>query len=111
MAKSTRKKVYIAGKITGLKDYQNKFWVAKMILERQGHLVMNPAVLHAGFDYEDYMRICFAMIEACDAVYMLDNWQDSPGAMREHAYAGATGKGIIYAKGGDKAGRENGQAT
>jgi len=102
-----RKKVYIAGKITGLENYQNKFWGAKMILERQGHLVMNPAVLPAGFDYEDYMKICFAMIDVCDAVYMLDNWRDSPGAMREHAYAGATGKAIMYAKGGDNAGREN----
>ena len=94
VAESTRKKVYIAGKITGLKDYQNKFWVAKMILERQGHLVMNPAVLPAGFDYEDYMKICFAMIDVCDAVYMLSNWRDSPGAIREYEYA--KGKKIMF---------------
>ena len=96
MAESTRKKVYIAGKITGLKDYKNKFWVAKMILERQGHLVMNPAVLPAGFDYEDYMKICFAMIDVCDAVYFLADWRDSPGAMREHEYASRLGKVIEH---------------
>ena len=59
---------------------------------------MNPAVLPAGFDYEDYTKICFAMIDVCDAVYMLDNWQDSPGAMREHEYARHTGKAIMYAQ-------------
>ena len=94
-----RKKVYIAGKITGFKHYRHKFKAAQAGLEMQGHLVMNPAALPPGFAYEDYMRICFAMIEVCDAVYMLDNWRDSPGAMREHEYARHTGKGIIYAKG------------
>ena len=87
-------KVYIAGKITGLENYQQKFRAAQDRLEARGYSVMNPAVLPLGFDYEDYMRICFAMIDVCDAVYMLDNWRDSPGAIREYEYA--KGKEIIF---------------
>ena len=89
-------KVYIAGKITGLENYQQKFRAAQDRLEARGYSVMNPAVLPLGFDYEDYMRICFAMIDVCDAVYMLDNWEDSPGAIREHLYAWRTGKEIMF---------------
>ena len=93
MAESTRKKIYIAGKITDNPDYKTHFARAEKRLT-ENHTVMNPAVLPLGFDYEDYMKICFAMIDVCDAVYMLDNWQDSPGAIREYEYA--KGKEIIF---------------
>lgn len=89
-------KIYIAGKITGLKNYQQKFEEAQERLEVGGYKVMNPAILPPGFDYEDYMRICFAMIDVCDAVYFLADWRDSPGAMREHEYASRAGKDIVY---------------
>jgi len=86
-------KIYIAGKITDNPDYKTHFARAEKRLA-ENHTVMNPAVLPLGFDYEDYMRICFAMIDVCDAVYMLDNWRDSPGAIREYEYA--KGKEIIF---------------
>ena len=89
-------KIYIAGKITGEENYRQKFKAAQDELEARGYRAMNPAILPPGFDYEDYMRICFAMIDVCDAVYMLDNWRDSPGAMREHEYASRAGKDIVY---------------
>ena len=91
-----RKKVYIAGKITGFKHYRHKFKAAQSALEMQGHLAKNPAVLPPGFAYEDYMHICFAMIDVCDAVYFLADWRDSPGATREHEYASRLGKVIEH---------------
>lgn len=33
------------------------------------------------------MRVCFAAIDICDAIYMLSNWADSKGAAAERAYA------------------------
>ena len=35
---------------------------------------------------EDYMRICFAMIDVADAVVFLPNAADSAGARLERAY-------------------------
>lgn len=89
-------KVYIAGKITGLENYKALFNKAEGMLWARDHVVMNPAVLPDGFEWKDYMPICFAMINACDMVYMLDNWEDSKGAKLEKHYAEAMGKVVVY---------------
>ena len=93
-------KIYIAGKITGEteSDIQNKFFAAKTDLIRQGHKTMSPAVLTANqdFEHEDYMHICYAMIDVCDAVYMLFDWQKSKGARMELQYAADHQKEIMY---------------
>ncbi len=80
-------KIYIAGQITGLNDYKEIFAKAEEDMVACGNVVMNPAVLNTGFAYEEYMEVCFSMIDVCDGVYMLSNWNNSPGAKREMAYA------------------------
>ena len=89
-------KVYIAGKVNGLENYKEVFKEAEDKLLAEGHQVMNPSVLPEGFPYEAYMPICCAMIDQCEAIYMLSNWKNSKGARVELAYAGATNKGIYY---------------
>jgi nucleoside 2-deoxyribosyltransferase len=93
-------KVYIAGKITGL-DHEvtnAKFDYAKQFLEQQGHEVLIPTVLPVltSMSQENYMHICFAMIDVCDAVFMLSDWQQSPGARQELQYATDWKKVVIY---------------
>ena len=79
-------KVYIAGKITGNENYREKFAKAQAELEKDGHTVLNPAVLPEGLMKGEYMRICFAMIDIADEVVFLPGWQDSEGAMLETDY-------------------------
>ncbi|WP_147613943.1 DUF4406 domain-containing protein [Treponema pectinovorum] len=93
-------KVYIAGKITGLKMpfVILKFLKTKLILKKEGHSVMSPSVLgfNAGFEHSDYMHICFAMIDVCDAIYMQKDWVKSKGAKMELDYAKKHKKQIFY---------------
>ena len=89
-------KVYIAGKITGNPNYKRQFAKAERELKTQGHTTMNPAVLPDGFEHHEYMKICFSMIDICDSVFFLSNWNDSIGAQMEHIYARATGKGLLF---------------
>lgn len=89
------KNIYIAGKITGLKDFKEKFEVAEIALKEKGFIPMNPAKLNSGFKQDEYMHICYAMIDICDSVYMLKNWQDSKGATLEYKYARKNHKDII----------------
>lgn len=89
-------KIYIAGKITGYKGYKAKFKKAEELLESQGHVVMNPSFMKLGFEYGEYLHVCYAMIDVCDAIYMLDNWVDSPGAKKEKVYARKNGKKVLY---------------
>lgn len=93
-------KVYIAGKIRGDKNYKAKFEEAEAYLKALGHSVMNPAVLpSSGFRHEEYMKICLAMLETCDAVYMLPDWRKSKGARAEYKFASKKGKAIMFADG------------
>lgn len=88
-------KIYIAGKITDDPNYRAKFAKAEKQLANQGHSVMNPAVLPDGFKYDEYFPICFAMISTCDAIFLMRDWKDSAGAIRERTYAELSGKRII----------------
>ena len=88
-------KVYIAGKITGNPNYKRQFADVERELRAQGHTTVTPAVLPDGFEHHEYMKICFAMIDACDAVYLQENWRDSIGATMERNYAIGTGKVLM----------------
>lgn len=89
------KKIYIAGKITGDSEYKAKFAAVKHDLVLKGNIVLNPAELPEGMEYEDYMEICFAMIRQADEVHLLEDWRDSPGAIREWNYAKAYKKKVV----------------
>lgn len=93
-------KVYVAGKVTGLPNSEvfRKFNGSVRTLKKDGHAVMSPAVLvlNEDFEHEDYMHVCFAMIDVCDAVFMQRDWRDSEGARMEREYATDHRKRIIY---------------
>lgn len=93
-------KVYVAGKVTGLPrdEIFKKFCESANTLKKEGHTVMSPAVLalNEGFDHADYMHVCFAMIDVCDAVCMQKDWKMSKGARMERRYAKKRKKQIVY---------------
>lgn len=91
-------KIYIAGKIVGEDNYLEKFKNVQEKLEGEGHLIMNPTILPKGFEWDEYMKICYSMIDVCDAVYLLNNWKNSKGATLEREYAINKNKLIKYQK-------------
>ena len=89
-------KLYIAGKITGEPDYYEKFQRAVLKLRMDGHLVITPTILPDGLEHDEYMHICYSLIDIAEGVYFLDNWTDSKGAIEEYRYACHTGKKILF---------------
>lgn len=87
---------YLAGPITGIKDYYNRFALAELALINKGHKVFNPAPMPPGLPHEAYMPICFAMIDACNTICFLPGWRDSKGAQMEYEYAAAKGLTMIF---------------
>lgn len=83
----TIKKIYVAGPITGIPNFAEPFAIAERNLKAKGFKVMNPALLGGGFTQDEYMHICYAMIDTCDSIYFLKGWEDSVGANKELAYA------------------------
>lgn len=102
-------KVYIAGPMTGYKNFNfDAFFTAEHTLKKQGWEVFNPAnkdaeagvvdgagwdkgddqaLMASGWDFKEaFLWDCSKVIES-DAIYMLKGWEKSSGARAEHAVA------------------------
>jgi hypothetical protein len=93
------KKVYIAGKISGLEvaDYMKRFGDVEESLANEGHIVLNPLrIVPQNLEYNDQIAICLRLVEIADFIYMLDNWRESRGARIEHVHAEILQKKITY---------------
>ena len=113
--------IYISGKMGDLtkEEYQPIFNNAQKKLEADGHKVFNPAddgwVEWLNYSYQktyglqltnDYDNILLADLQFLlglkhihgdnFAVFMLNNWEQSDGAVTEHSYAKAIGIKILY---------------
>lgn len=73
-------------------DYSIHRMVELMRADKDGRLVVLPE----GMETADYMRICTAMLDSADAIGLLRDWADSPGAKCEMALAQYLGKRIIH---------------
>ena len=93
-------RVYISGRITGTTDYLERFREAEKTLVAAGYSVINPAEFSAALphdlEYEEYMQICFTLLDLCESVYMLHGWEKSSGANREYGYALASDMTIMF---------------
>ena len=112
-------KVYISGKIGEVvisEDTREKFDAAEKMLQDKGYRVFNPTdqvweytlqenhrktVWIFGKDIDlPFYNYCLMKdlqkLALCDAIYMLADWEQSPGARTEHAFASAVGKRFFF---------------
>ncbi len=111
-----KKKVYIAGKIG--EDYPSettlwKFERAERLIQSRGYETFNPtrsglgteaealAKLNGTDFYREIMLLDLRELAKCDAICMLPDWNESPGAVVEFRFAEAIGLEIMY-KNNDK---------
>ena len=97
------KKVYLSGKIAGLseQEYRTNFakasWDALEFFPGEHVTFINPATLPAIHNtWADYLLRDLMLLKDCDAIVMLPDWEDSKGAMTEHAFAHGMGIEIHY---------------
>lgn len=82
------KRVFIAGPMTGLPDFNRPaFFAAAEYLEAKGCIVLNPAVLPDGLTHDGYLRITLAMLAEAQVVVFLPGWMESKGARMEFTRA------------------------
>ena len=86
LAQSRKPVIYIAGKVTGLPVdvFRANFNKAKEKLTANGFHVLNPCeFIGPDENWHDAMRMASTMLNMADHIYMLPDWQDSPGAVWE----------------------------
>lgn len=98
--KMQQKKIYLAGKITGLPLHEAtmRFGAKEKELRSQGHEVVNPLAISVGrqVSWEAVMKECIIAMMYCDEVHLLPNWRDSRGATLEHHIAQELNLKIVY---------------
>ena len=89
---------YISGAITANPTYLADFERAETHLRLKGYEVINPCKFgeYSFFTYAEYMRIDLLLLELCDGIYMLSNWEQSKGAKTELSVAKALGKKVKF---------------
>jgi len=81
------KKIYIAGKVTGLPiaEVTMKFGTAQKELESKGFVAINPLEVVNDWNatWEDAMKKCIKALTEVDGIYLLPCYTRSPGAKLE----------------------------
>lgn len=91
---TTPLKIYVAGPMTGLLDFNYPaFRSAAARLRELGHLVEDPSTNEnpTPGDYHGWLRAGLAQLIRCDGVALLDGWEASGGARLEVNVAATLG--------------------
>ena len=98
------RRVYVAGPMTGLPEYNFPLFNATAArLRSEGWHVENPAE-HGHVDgagWSDYLRWDISRIATCGAIYLLPGWSKSKGATLEVHIAGVLGLQVLLADGAE----------
>jgi hypothetical protein len=92
------KKVYIAGKISGLDfdEVKKKFNEAENLLKDKGYDTFNPINLSDNFTtWTEGMKECIKQLLECDAIYLMNDWRLSRGATLEKIISNFLGIEVI----------------
>lgn len=86
-----KKKIYIAGKVTGENpiDCTEKFGDAALKLDALGFEAINPLEVVGNWNtpWDVAMRKCITALMECDGIILLSDWYESKGARAEHLIA------------------------
>ena len=92
-------KIYISGKITGKKysEALRDFRLIESHIWQESKLIpINPMnFTNPNMNYEECMKRCFELIEECQYIYLMRDWHNSEGSIKELNYALSLGLKVI----------------
>lgn len=106
LAQDREMRVYIAGPMTGIENYNfPAFNAMAEKMRAAGWHVENPADhgLVVGAEWGDYLRYDIGCLASCEAIMLLPGWTTSRGARLEVSIAKELGVAFMYAEGAENA--------
>jgi len=100
LARQRKMRIYIAGPMTGIEDYNFPAFNAMAAqLRSVGWHVENPAEhgIVDGADWADYLRYDISRLSTCEAMMLLRGWSASKGAQLEVSIAKKIGIVVMFA--------------
>jgi hypothetical protein len=100
----TTKKVYIAGPMTGVEEFNKKaFYDAAAMIASYGLTPVHTADMPLGLTYDEYIEESLNRIVGCDVIYLLKGYEGSVGVMEyELPYAKKNGMEIVIQGGAEE---------
>ena len=89
-------RIYISGAISSDSNYKEKFKAMALRLETAGHTPISPTDLPTCLTEGEYLQLDHLLIGFADAVFMLDDWTKSKGAMIEYELAIHMNKPVYF---------------
>lgn len=83
-------RIYLSGPITGSNDYIERFLAVEQKTKRPWNDVVNPAKIDKmlpELTHQEYMIVDLALLRLCDAILMMEGWQQSNGCRQEYDFA------------------------
>lgn len=92
------RRIYIAGPMTGLPDFNYPAFNAEAArLRALGYHVENPAENPGQQSWAAYMRVAIRQMLTCDTIALLPGWEQSKGARLELSIARRVGLKLALA--------------
>lgn len=88
--------IYLSGSISNDPNFKEKFVLKAEELTSKGHNVYNPAQHPPMFTWEQFMQLDLTALSFCDAIYLMNGWEQSKGAKIEHDAAKKLKLKIFY---------------
>lgn len=93
-------KIYISGPVPANGAFiKQTYMLPEAKLRLLGHSPFNPSWMNIDerWNGEERLSIGMAVLDLCEAIFMLEGWEDSKNAQAEYDYAVKNGKKIFYA--------------
>ena len=104
--------IYIAGPITGIEDFKERFERAKVEVARLGFEPVSPVDICKPFEDTGKEEIWLACMKLdipallnCHGIYLLRGWENSRGARLEKLIADGLDMLVLYQESEDESGR------
>ena len=82
--------IYIAGPVTGVLNYKQQFDAFRGVIKDyapKANIYCPSDFVHPDTNWDEAMKTCLKILDICDMIILMPEWENSKGATLEREYA------------------------